>query len=164
MKLKDDLNLDWRYFDVLTFNKIAGVFDTEDCAGKQIERAIHIFKSECKETIDAYHDKDSVELLEGVCDVFVTLSGLMQTMQHLGFDVEEALKRVCDNNLEKFPQAPETGPSAAQMLFLQPDGTTATYHQPANCYVYKDKNGKVKKPVGFKPVELQDLCPKDIWK
>lgn len=155
--------IDWRYEDVYTFNKITGVFESTESPRQQIERAMKIFKEECFETIEAAKNGDSIELLDGVCDVFVTLSGLMQVMEHLGFNVEKALGWVCDNNLEKFPMAPESGPDQATMLKLQPEKTIATYYAPANCYVYKDKDGKVKKPIGFTPVELQDLVPEGIW-
>ena len=145
------------YEDVYTFNEIAGVFESKDTPQKQIERAVKIFKEECNETIDAAKDLDSVELLDGVCDVFVTLSGLMQVMDNLGFNVQEALQRVCQNNLEKYPDGDK------EVLAYQPLNTECTYNEWYDVHVFKDKNGKVKKPVGFQPVELQDLCPSGIW-
>lgn len=145
------------YEDVYTFNEIAGVFESTDSPHKQIERAIKIFKEECQETIEAAKNKDSVELLDGVCDAFVTLSGLMQVMEKLGFDVEMALRRVCDNNIDKYV------PMDKEVLAYQPLNTTCFPNEYYDVYVFKDKNGKVKKPIGFKPVELSDLCPSNIW-
>jgi len=145
------------YEDVYTFNEIAGVFESKDAPGKQIERAIKIFKEECFETIEAAKNEDSVELLDGVCDVFVTLSGLMQVMDNLGFNVQEALHRVCQNNLEKYPDGDK------EVLAYQPINTAHTYNEWYDVHVFKDKNGKVKKPIGFKLVVLQDLCPQGIW-
>ena len=43
-----------------------------------------------------------VELLDGAVDVFVVVSGLLQKLQHFGFDVEKALLRVPENNMSKF--------------------------------------------------------------
>jgi len=151
------------YEDVYTFNEIAGVFESSDSPRKQIERAVKIFKEECNETIDAAKDLDSVELLDGVCDVFVTLSGLMQTMNRLGFNIEEALRRGCENNLEKFPSDEILFSSRVPWEAMQPNGTTHTHNKYYDVHVFKDKNSKVKKPVGFKPVDLHDLVPDNIW-
>jgi hypothetical protein len=118
-----------------------------------------IFKSECKELIDAHKAHDSVELLDGAIDVFVTLSGLMQIMEHLGFGVEKGTKRICDNNLEKYID----GETCTDISLVQPPNTTHTYNDYFDVHVFKDKDGKVKKPIGFKPVELQDLVPDGIW-
>lgn len=145
------------YSDVSVFNEIAGVFESTDSPRNQIERAIKIFKEECFELIEAAKNGDSIELLDGACDVFVTLSGLMQVMDNLGFDVQEAIRRVCQNNLEKYPDGDK------EVLAYQPPNTTCTYNEWYDVYVFKDENGKVKKPVGFKPVELKDLCPNNIW-
>ena len=79
----------------------------------------------------ALESKDKrVELLDAVCDVIVVSAGLGIA---LGADVQGALHQVCDNNLEKFP-------------IVNGEYT-----------VLRDEHGKIKKPIGFKSVELNEF-------
>lgn len=76
------------------------------------------------------HKEHRVELLDAVCDVIVVSAGLGIA---LGADVQGALHQICNNNLEKFPIV---------------DGEYT---------VLRDEHGKIKKPNGFKSVELDDF-------
>jgi predicted HAD superfamily Cof-like phosphohydrolase len=68
-----------------------------------------------------------IELLDAVCDVIVVSAGLGIA---LGADIQGALHQVSDNNLQKFPIV---------------DGKYT---------VLRDEHGKIRKPEGFKSVEL----------
>jgi phosphoribosyl-ATP pyrophosphohydrolase len=142
--------------DSYTFNDIAGAFskDTES----QIKLYIDLMREEFIETQEAFKNKDSVELLDGVADMFVVLSGLMQIMQLSGFDVDEALQRVALNNLSKFPDDSEHSSDNI------PEGCTSEYNSDYGVWVYKNEVGKVKKPNSYKPVYLADLTPVGLFK
>jgi len=71
-----------------------------------------------------------VELLDAVCDVIVVSAGLGIA---LGADIQGALHQVCENNLQKFPTV------------------NGEY------VVLRDEHGKIKKPNGFKSVELDSF-------
>ena len=126
-----------------------------------ISNQLDIDYSEVIETIDAFDEKDTTEYIDGLADKYVTLTGLIQQMEALGFDMEEAINRVCDNNLTKFINADIDIDSIAN---LQPANTEAIFIPQHNVIVFKDENGKVKKPLNYIPVDLSDLVVKDIFK
>lgn len=143
------------FYDVYAFNNIADAFkgDLEEKA----ELYISLVREEFIETAEAFKNKDAVELLDGVADVYVTVMGLIQILQKAGFDVAEAIQRVCANNLSKFPaeHEDENQPKDTDMFLCEEEGL----------YVYKDSvTGKVKKPLNYKPVYLADLVPRAFFK
>jgi hypothetical protein len=151
------MQIDDHYWNVYAFNNIAGNLSNVDA--NSLEAQIKVVVEEVKELEKAYADKDAVGLLDGVCDAFVTVVGLMQKMQSAGFDVDKAIERVCINNLEKYP---------TQMLSSDLDkyyqkGWDVLYNNEYDCYALKDKNGKVRKPDGFVPVEISDLVPVNFF-
>jgi hypothetical protein len=151
------MNIEEHYWDVYAFNNIAGNLANVDEAS--VAAQIKVVVEEVKEIEKAFAEKDSVELLDGVCDAFVTVAGLMQKMSAAGFDVDEALKRVCINNLTKYP---------TEMLRDDLDeygklGWDVLYNNEYDCYVLKDKNAKIRKTIGFVPVEISDLVPENFF-
>lgn len=151
------MNIEDHYQDVATFNRIAGNFDNVDEAS--LAAQIKVVVEEVAELNDAFSDKNAVEMLDGVCDAFVTVAGLMQKMEVAGFNVDEALKRVCENNLEKFPK---TIPIPAAASYFD-NKWQVKYNSKYDCYVLKDQNGKIRKPLGFQSVVLDDLVPKSFF-
>lgn len=139
------------YAKVRAFNDIAGNLTsvTDDSVDNQIS---FIFE-ELTETITAFEEGNKVEVLDGACDLFVTVAGLMQKLEAQGYDVAAALDRVNDNNLSKFPVYVEQADLR--------DGFGATLNYPHGRWVIKDTNGKVRKPVSFIAVDLSDLIPKE---
>lgn len=144
------------YNKIYQFNNLAGNLDvvTTDDISNQLD----IDYSEVIETIDAFDEKDTTEYIDGLADKYVTLTGLIQQMEALGFNMDEAIERVCDNNLTKFVDARSYTSS------IQPDNTEAIRISAHNLIMFKDKNGKVKKPLNYIPVDLSDLVVKDIFK
>jgi hypothetical protein len=94
---------------------------------------------------------DRTGLLDGACDLFVTVVGLLQKLEAKGYDVGTALQRVCANNLTKFPEINES--------FTYDSRFTETINEKYGRCVIKDENGKVRKPNDFAPVDLSDLIP-----
>lgn len=140
------------YADVRVFNDIAGNLNNPDLTS--IDNQIGFIFSELTETIDGFEAGDMVEVLDGACDLFVTVAGLMQKLEAAGYDVATAIARVNENNLSKFP------------LFVGTedirDGYTVSKNELYGRYVIKDGNSKVRKPAAFVPVVLTDLVPKDV--
>lgn len=144
-----------QYESVETFNDVAGNFDNVDVAA--IEAQIKVVVEEITELKDAFYNKDAVGLLDGVCDGFVTLMGLIQKMNVAGFKVSEAIDRVNANNLEKFKLGEGT-----LNTYMSVDWNVI-YNSKYECFVLKDKNGKIRKPLGFKSVEISDLVPEGFF-
>jgi hypothetical protein len=146
-----------QYESVEKFNDIAGNFDNVDVAA--IEAQIKVVVEEINEMKDAFYNKDAVGLLDGVCDGFVTLMGLIQKMNMAGFKVSEAIDCVNENNLEKFPSEI----TLADEVYYKQQGWSIGYNHKYWCHVLKDKNHKIRKPLGFKSVEIADLVPEGFF-
>lgn len=132
------------------FNSISNNFSGDITDG--IDLQLSLVFEELTETIGAFEEENELELLDGAVDTFVTVCGLLQRLQHAGFDVNKALQKVTDNNLTKFPK---TIPVKVQY----PTGWTTQYNKKYQCHVIKDENGKTRKPHGFAPVDLFDCVP-----
>ena len=141
------------YREAEKFNKVADnlVNVTPDSISNQLS---YIF-SELTETIDGLEDADSVEVLDGCCDLFVTVAGLMQKLEAASFDVATALKRVNVNNMSKYIPANEA-------IHYDPS-FTKTLNEEYQVFVLRDENMKVRKPSNFKSVDLSDLVPEDFF-
>jgi NTP pyrophosphatase (non-canonical NTP hydrolase) len=140
---------------VYQFNEIAGVFQSD--SKEAIDLYLSLTFEELSESITAFENSDPKELLDGAADVFVTVAGLLQVMQKAGFNVQEALKRVTDNNLQKFPKTIPLG-------MQRPAGWVISWNNQYGVHVIKDEKGKVRKPVPFYPVDLSGLYPVDFFK
>lgn len=81
--------------------------------------------------------------------------GFLQKLKVAGFNVEEALMRVCKNNMEKFP----TVIPPQDYNWYENNGLTVTRNTDYWRFVIKDANMKTRKPVDFQPVVLADLVP-----
>ena len=138
------------YDQVREFNDIAG--NLTNVTDDSVDNQIGFIFEELSETITGFEEGNRVEVLDGACDLFVTVAGLLQKLEAQGYNVAEALTRVNENNLSKFPAVGE--------LFGQPIGCTATLNEKYNRMVIKDGVGKVRKPSTYSGPYLTDLIPK----
>lgn len=121
--------------------------------------------SEAQETFDSTLAFDATELLDGVVDVFVTLSGHIQSLIQSGFDVEGAIKAVQKNNDSKFftdLQSANDDLENLKMYDYEKHKHWYVQHKELNginYYTLRDENGKIRKPVAFKPVDLSPFVP-----
>jgi hypothetical protein len=139
------------YDEVVQFNEIAG--NLTNVTIDSIDNQLGFIFEELTETIDALEAGNRVELLDGACDLFVTVAGLLQKLEAAGYNVAHALGRVNANNLSKFPKVGE--------LLSNKNGFTVTLNEKYQRIVLKDENGKVRKPDNFVAVDLSDLVPKE---
>lgn len=137
------------YESVYKFHEIAGVLDNPDYETVDLYNSLAF--EELSESITALEENNPVEILDGAIDEFYIACGKLAVLEKMGYNVEEAIKRVCDNNLSKFPKV-ENG-CAHNKEF------TATINKKHNVYVIRDENKKIRKPVGFVGVVLDDLVP-----
>lgn len=145
-KTGDLINL--LYEEVKMFNEIAGTLD--NVSVESISNQLDFHYEEGIETITAFDEQDDCELVDGVADQFVTLMGLIQKMEQVGYNVAEAIKRVNANNLSKYTMFKE----------FQPPNTNAVYNVKHGLWVFLDKEtNKIKKPLNFKPVDLSGTYP-----
>lgn len=142
------------YNSVKKFNKISEKLFRTDA--ENIDNQLSYIFEELTEGIDAFEAGDCVELLDAGCDMLVVVFGLLQMLEANGYNVEEAIERVCANNLSKFV------PVGSPLKYAK--GITKTLNEEYQVYVLKDENMKVRKPSNFVSVVLDDLVPQDFFK
>ena len=86
----------------------------------------------------------------------------MQKMQNrYGIDFAKAMDLIAENNLSKYPTDEQVAIDTVQMYKDQGLETYYTFYPESLCYVIRDsKTNKIKKPVGFKSVDLSVCFPK----
>lgn len=161
-----DYTMEDFYDSVVLFQKIAGKdasypdmsLDFVDSVYSQLLRV----EEELKETKDALHNEDSVEVLDGAIDLLFVVAGLLRILERSGYNTTEAMKRVGDNNLHKFFN--EVFSAIRTKSFHCDNGQKSLVHKVdvdgETYYVVKRvEDSKVMKPKGFEGVDLTDLIP-----
>jgi len=122
-------------------------------------RQFDLVMEESKELHDAVNNEPLVNILQETIDVLVVTQGMVQLLESLGCDVQGALQAVADCNLSKYTKDAEV--AAKSVKALQESGVecAGTYNAKADLWVITDSNGKVRKPIGFKKVELSKFVP-----
>jgi len=120
---------------------------------------VNLVKEESDELVEAVLNETLVNILQETIDVLVVTQGMVQLLESLGCDVQGALQAVADCNLSKYTKDAEV--AAKSVKALQESGVecAGTYNAEADLWVITDSNGKVRKPVGFKKVELSKFVP-----
>lgn len=145
------------YSDTYAFNSISG--SIQETSQKSFGDQLSFIEEEFYELKDATNDVDS---LDACVDILVTVMGYMQKMQYTyGADVAKAMDLIAENNLSKYPPTKELAEQTVKMYADKGVATHYTYNEDYQVYVIRDSiTGKVKKPVGFKPVDLSVCFPK----
>lgn len=147
--------------DCYAFNEIAGK-DTQ-CSLKDIEFQYNLILEETKEIKDKGIDKNNAkEVVDGVVDVMVTALGLMQKLEHLGVDMNKAMRDTAYNNLTKYPSDEYIAIQTAQKYEQDGVQVTVDYKSDFELFVIKNMKDKVMKPVGFESNDLSNCIPEDL--
>lgn len=149
------------FADTMLFNIFDGNLNNVDDA--KLIAQMNVVREETKELSDAFDEWDSIGTLDGVVDSMVTIFGLAMQLQAVGFNVQEATRRVAENNLTKFPVYDEKLIEDT-IEFYDKQGIVVNYNKIPNSdrVVFKDANGKVRKPVNYVSVDLTDLVPEPL--
>jgi|APGre2960657404_1045060.scaffolds.fasta_scaffold00085_20 hypothetical protein len=148
------------YNSVKTFNLIADNIgnNTTQTLKERLLNQVKIIQSELDEFKKGIEEDDVKETLDGVDDLVVTAFGAMQMVDE-SLRAREALLDVCANNLTKYVQV--TNPNARNIIEVtvekyKSEGVEIDvhYNKTFGVYVFKDKNGKIRKPCNYKNVDL----------
>jgi len=156
-----DYNISDFQIDCYAFNEIAG--KDKLCTLKDIEFQYNLILEETKEIKEKGIDRNNVkEVVDGVVDVMVTALGLVQKLEHLGVDMNKAMRDTGYNNLTKYPSDERIAIETAQKY--EQDGTQVTveYNSDYDMFVIKNLKDKVMKPVGFESNDLSNCIPADL--
>jgi len=157
------------YEKIFLMNSIIGnkepVVDTEEFwtqVRNQTERVVE----EASETLDEAIEQNLEKLIGEVTDIMVVSIGLYQKLQLAGIDIDAALNRVCDKNLEKFFTDPEAANETVQ-YYTEKGVDTFVRHVTLNngdeyYAVIRKADGKLLKPKGFESASYEDIAQEAI--
>lgn len=145
------------------------VFQFNEIAGNNTKLSIEDFKAQQKCLIEEVNEiseglanKDVEEVLDGVIDTLYVAIGMLHKLEEMGIDVGEAMGRIAENNLSKFPMySKEISDKTFEMYNLLgiPINISNKYVGMSRdkVMVVTDNNQKIRKPYGFNSVTLSDL-------
>lgn len=148
------------YSSVKVFNTIANNLGSQvkGTTKERLLNQIKIIQEELDEFKKAVETENNLETLDGIADVIVTSFGALQMVDEQ-CKAREGLLEVCANNLTKYVQV--TDPNAKsiidatiQMYKDKGEEVTVELNTSFGVYVFKDSNGKIRKPSNYKTVDL----------
>ena len=154
--------LDEMYKAVKDFNTIAGNTAT-DYKGFKTQQKV-VFEECIKEVEEALDENNVVKLLDGVVDGLYVVMGQLHKLELIGCDIQGAIKQVCEDNAKKFPKKADVAQTSILHYNSQNINASYTYNTEYKCYVIKDSNGKIRKPVGFTSTDLTEYVPEEVQK
>lgn len=149
------------YRSVKTMNTAFGRFQGAMTYDKRLQQ-LRLIEEELNEGILAIKKEGLLEELDAACDMFVTVAGYMQQLEHIGCDVGKALKLVCENNLSKLIKADDVDEMNATIhkykaegvdILIEPsgvDGFVVAKHP---------ETGKGLKPASYQSVDISMCLP-----
>lgn len=101
------------------------------------------------------------EVVDGVMDLYFTANWLLYQIEELGYDTLKAWNKVVRNNYQKV--------LSGDNVLKELDDAIKKYNQSLELkksvfenetyYTIRDENNKIRKPIGFKDVDLSDCVP-----
>lgn len=158
-------NVNTKYMDAIDliedFNEIGGNF--KNIATEDLLSQARVNKEEALELWDALSlEEGEAQILKEAIDNFVTIVGFLKMLEKKGYDVENALVHVGENNLEKFISFDDPCLVQETVDFYAEQGikVTAENNTEYEFTVIKDENGKIRKPVGYVKADVSKFIPK----
>lgn len=154
------------FHEIEKFNAIAG----REHGYRTVLDKLVLIQEELNETFDALcyngeqnknEDIEELELLDGICDILYTVFALPRELEALGYDVFGAFKTVCENNSTKFVKTATEAELSVKLYASKGIECKSVYNEQYDCYAIVDSNSKVRKPINYKSVELDEFLPKE---
>lgn len=140
------------------FNVIAG--KTGVPSADDLKNQVKLITEEAKELLEAFESEALINTLQELTDVLVVSFGLLEQFRKLNYDVDGVLLAVADCNLSKFTKSGSTATESSYDYINNGTLVDLSYNDEHSVWVIKDKNDKVRKPVDFKKVNLEEFKPK----
>jgi NTP pyrophosphatase (non-canonical NTP hydrolase) len=147
---------------IYAFNNLSG--QANKVAHKDIYNQVKLIEEETKELLEAIEAEDIVEVVDAVGDILFVVLGLQQKLENLGINVDEACKRIAENNLSKFPAYDSIAETTVTTYENMGVKCTKEFNEEYQRWVIKDTNSKVRKPVGYVSVNIEDCIPDKLLK
>ena len=126
-----------------------------------LRNQVRLITEEAKELKDTLEmGEPLINTLQELTDVLVVSLGLLEMFRELKYDVDGALLAVADCNLSKFTQSGKVFLDSRGDYLSKGINVNSQYNAEYDVWVLKDENDKVRKPIGFKKVNLEEFKPK----
>lgn len=153
------------YQQAVDFNHKAGnklhEYDTLDF-WRALENQSKLMVEESKEGLEASQYNDNLESIDALADEFFVWAWKARILEQSGFDVEGAIQAVIDNNSKKvfnsFYESVEAKEKLEEIYDEEFFIETSVYNG-VPFYTIRDQNNKIRKPVDFVPVDLNEFLP-----
>lgn len=155
------------YDDVITFNvmakSIAPIYSPKsDEFYSRLKQQLALVQEELNEAIEAIDNKDNPEVIKELIDVGVTWMGAMGVIRSAGFNIQQGMEKVCNNNLSKILDRKEEADKSVE--FHKERGVEAyieeVFYMGETLYAVRRKSdNKILKPYNYEKVTLEDCVP-----
>jgi len=150
------------YEDSCEFNEIAGNDKKLQLADFKLQADLIV--EETYELIDGLANDSAVEVLDAAVDIAVVLSGLLQKLEALGFNVSTAMRDTAQNNLSKYPYVSNYEEDETLLLNTASKyaekGISVVRNVQDNRQVFRNEStGKILKPANYVDNDLSEYCP-----
>ena len=143
------------------FNDISGA--NKELSLKSMREQFLYIDEEANEIRDALSTDNLTEVLDGCIDTIITVFGLLQKLENLGVDINQAGIDTAMNNLSKYPSSPTVAHETVERKRLECIETKAVFNEAENCYAIRNiKNGKIVKPYNFVSNDLSKFITKEV--
>ena len=146
--------------DTNEFNSIAGN-DTK-LTKQDYEAQYKVLLEEVYEIKEALDTDNVVELVDGVIDVLVVISGFVQKLENQGINMSKAMELITENNLSKYTMNAYVADMSVADYKSKGIEVVSEFNKEYCVYVLRDTNGKVRKPINFKSVSIEDCIPEGV--
>ena len=153
--------------DVIKFNVMAkGIATIYSPVSKQfydrLKVQLKLLQEEVDETLEAIDNKDNPEILKEAIDVGVVWMGMMGILRAAGFNIQQGMEDVCNNNLSKILNSEEEAKQSIEALKNQ--GTEAyieeVFYFGETYYALRRKgDNKILKPYNYRKITLEHCVP-----
>ena len=146
--------------DTNEFNSIAGN-DTK-LTKQDYEAQYKVLFEEVHEIEEALDTDNIVELVDGVIDVLVVISGFVQKLENQGINMSKAMELIAENNLSKYTMNAYVADMSVADYKSKGIEVVSEFNKEYCVYVLRDTNGKIRKPINFKSVDISDCIPEGV--
>ena len=117
---------------------------------------------EVKEIEEALDTNDIVKLVDGVVDTVVSVLGFVQRLEKQGVNMSKAMELIAENNLSKYTMNAYYADLSVADYKSKGIEVVSEFNKEYCVYVLRDTNGKVRKPINFKSVSIEDCIPEGV--
>lgn len=144
------------------FNDISGA--NKELSLKAMREQFLYIDEEVNEIRDALSTDNLTEVLDGCIDTIITVFGLLQKLENLGVDINQAAIDTAMNNLSKYTKSGISAHGTIGKVAKEKGiEAVATLNEEHGVYVIRNKHtGKVVKPIDFASNDLSKFITADV--